>query len=114
MSGNIVDLSCAKCGSNRLRFPVIDEEPVTCEDCGAAGKSLHEVKLLMAAGMPGHETSAAPEKRAERRDRHVAEVDASQADLRDSVAETDRLVVESDKMLRRHRKECDDEEAKGS
>ena len=52
-----------------------------------------------------------PEKRAERRKQHSAEVEASQAELRKSIAETDRLVEESDKMLRRHRKECEDDDA---
>jgi hypothetical protein len=109
MSGKVVDLSCAKCGSNRLRFPAADDEPVTCEDCGAAGKSLHEVKLLLTGGSKAG-TGAKTEKRAERRKRHTSEVEASQTGLRKSVAETDRLVVASDKMLRRHRKECDEEE----
>jgi hypothetical protein len=49
--------------------------------------------------------------RAERRDRHCAEVEKSQAALRRSIAETERLVGESDEMLRRHREECDDGEA---
>jgi hypothetical protein len=46
--------------------------------------------------------------RSERRERHCAEVEASQAALRRSISETARLVDESDEMLRRHRKECDD------
>ena len=50
-------------------------------------------------------------KRAERRAQHTAEVEASQASLRESISETERLVTESDKMLRRHRKECDDDDA---
>jgi hypothetical protein len=49
--------------------------------------------------------------RAERRDRHSEEVEASQAEMRRSIAETQRLVDESDRMLRRHRLECDDAEA---
>jgi hypothetical protein len=48
---------------------------------------------------------------AERRDRHAAEIEESQAALRKSIAETGRLVDESDDMLRRHRKECDDADA---
>jgi hypothetical protein len=43
--------------------------------------------------------------RAERRERHSAEVEASQAALRVSISETERLVEESDEMLRRHRSE---------
>ena len=55
-----------------------------------------------------------PEDRARRRDRQAAEVEASQAKLRASIAETERLVGESDDMLRRHRRETDqDEESEG-
>ena len=50
------------------------------------------------------------EARRRRRDLHAEEVEASQAELRKSIAETERLVGESDKMLRRHRKECDDDD----
>jgi hypothetical protein len=46
-----------------------------------------------------------PKDRAERRDRHSEEVEASQAALRRSIDETERLVEESDAMLRRHRRE---------
>ncbi len=49
--------------------------------------------------------------RAERRDRHAAEVEASQVELRDSIAATERLVDESDRMLRRHRSECEEGDA---
>ena len=50
-------------------------------------------------------------QRQERRDRHAQEVEDSQAQLRKSISETERLVDESDKMLRRHRKECDEDDA---
>jgi hypothetical protein len=49
---------------------------------------------------------------AERRDRHSAEVEASQAELRSSIKETERLVDESDQMLRRHRAECEANDAR--
>ena len=49
--------------------------------------------------------------RAERRDRHAAEVEASQDALRKSIDETERLVEESDEMLRRHRTEHQDGDA---
>ena len=49
-------------------------------------------------------------KRAERREQQSREVEASQAALRESIAETERLVGESDEMLRRHRKECEDDD----
>ena len=52
--------------------------------------------------------------RGERRERHAAEVEASQGALRESIAATEKLVDKSDRMLRRHRKECDDEEQKPS
>ena len=51
------------------------------------------------------------EKRAERRKQHNAEIVASQDGLRKSIAETERLVGESEKMLRRHRKECEEDDA---
>lgn len=50
-------------------------------------------------------------KRAERSEQQSREVEASQEALRNSIAETDRLVGESEAMLRRHRqeREADDE-----
>jgi hypothetical protein len=47
-------------------------------------------------------------KRAQRRERHDREVEASQQALRESISETERLVGESEKMLRRHRQERED------
>jgi hypothetical protein len=108
MSG-VFDLSCRKCGSNRLRFPGEDANPVVCEDCGAAGDSLGAIKKRLGSDAANQERTP-PENRAARRERHTSEVEASQDQLRSSVAETDRLVDASDKMLRRHRKECDDED----
>ena len=52
-----------------------------------------------------------PKKRTERRKQHTAEIEASQDGLRKSIAETERLVGESDEMLRRHRKECEEDDA---
>lgn len=52
--------------------------------------------------------------RAERRDRHSEEVEASQARLRESIRETERLVDESDKMLRQHRREWEEGDAKAN
>jgi len=49
-------------------------------------------------------------KRAERREQQTREVEASQRAMRESITETERLVGESEEMLRRHRKECDDDE----
>jgi len=48
--------------------------------------------------------------RADQRERHAREVEASQDALRASISETQRLVGESDKMLRRHRGEREAEE----
>ena len=45
--------------------------------------------------------------RSERREQQAREVEASQKSLRESIAETNRLVDESEVMLRRHRVECD-------
>jgi len=53
------------------------------------------------------------EDRMKRRERQAAEVEASQAKLRASIAETERLVGESDEMLRRHRRESEEADARG-
>ena len=50
-------------------------------------------------------------KRAARREQQAAEIEANQADLRSSIAESVRLASEADDMLRRHRKECADDDA---
>ena len=54
-------------------------------------------------------------KRAERREQQEREVEESQARMRANIAETERLVGESDKMLKRHREErnVDDAEEEG-
>ena len=49
-------------------------------------------------------------RRAQRREQQSREVEASQKQLRESIAETERLVDESDQMLRRHRQECEDDD----
>lgn len=46
-------------------------------------------------------------ERAEQGERHALEVEASQQAMRESISQTERLVDESDKMLRRHRGERD-------
>jgi hypothetical protein len=50
-------------------------------------------------------------KRAARREQQAVEIEASQASLRANIDEAKRLVDESEAMLRRHRKECEDDEA---
>ena len=52
-------------------------------------------------------------KRSERLTHQAKEVEASQDELRKSISETERLVDESDKMLRRHREELEDDDAEG-
>jgi hypothetical protein len=49
-------------------------------------------------------------KRAARRTQHEHEVECSQQALRDSIAQTQRLVGESEDMLRRHRAECQEDD----
>ena len=49
------------------------------------------------------------EKRTERGERQAREVEASQKALRESISETERLVGESERMLRRHRQEREDD-----
>jgi hypothetical protein len=46
-----------------------------------------------------------------RREQQSLDVEASQEGLRNSIAETERLVGESDRMLKRHRAECDSDDA---
>lgn len=79
-------------------------------------KSLTAVKPNKKAGLNclavGYPTMPDRKTRAERRTQQAAEVEASQAKLRSSIAETERLVGESDMMLRRHRKEWDDDHAR--
>ena len=43
--------------------------------------------------------------KAEQEQRHAVEIEANQQALRESISETERLVDESDKILRRHRGE---------
>lgn len=50
-------------------------------------------------------------RRAQRRVQQTLEIEASQAAMRASIAETERLVEESDLMLKRHRKEREDDDA---
>ena len=49
-------------------------------------------------------------KRAERRANQAREVEESQARLRASIAETERLMDASDEMLKRHRRELEDDD----
>lgn len=53
-------------------------------------------------------------RRTERREQQTREVEASQKAMRESIAETDRLVGESEKMLRRHRQEREDDDNGGA
>ncbi|MFN3727398.1 MAG: hypothetical protein ACK4SZ_13975 [Allosphingosinicella sp.] len=50
-------------------------------------------------------------KRAQRREQQAREVEESQAALRRSISETQRLMDESDAMLARHRRERDEDDA---
>lgn len=95
------DLVCAKCGSNRFNFPRSASDIVKCEDCGTPVASLGELQAKVAGGTK--------ETRAQRIRRHAKEVTESHEKLRASVAETDRLIVASNAMIQRHRRE--DEEA---
>jgi hypothetical protein len=49
------------------------------------------------------------ENRTKLESRQAAEIEAAQIELRRSIAETERLVSESEKRLRRHRQEREDE-----
>jgi len=99
MKSKFPDLVCAKCGSNRFKFPKSVTDAVKCEDCGTPIASLGELQETIVNGN-GH-----GESRDDRLRRHAKEVADSHEQLRASVAETDRLVVASNAMIRRHRKE---------
>lgn len=49
--------------------------------------------------------------KSERRKQHDREIEASQAAMRTSIAETSRLVGESEEMIKRHHDERDADEA---
>jgi hypothetical protein len=51
-----------------------------------------------------------PTSRKTRQDRHAREIEKSQSELRDSISKTQQLLDESDDMLKRHRRECDEED----
>lgn len=99
------NLSCRSCGSNRLSFPASDDDSVTCDDCGASVLTLREAKALIA----GSDGKTPAQRFAFRRARHLDEIEASNTAMRKSIKETDRLVGLSDKMLKRHHRECDDD-----
>ncbi len=48
------------------------------------------------------------ESREQRRSRQDREFEASQRGLRESIARTRKLLDQSDQMIQRHRKECDE------
>ena len=52
-----------------------------------------------------------PESRRERRDRQQREIEDSQRELRESIANTQRLLDQSDEMLKRHRRETEEDDA---
>lgn len=54
------------------------------------------------------------ERRAKRRQQQAIEIEANQTKLRASIAESKRLVDEADDMLRRHRKEREDDDAESA
>lgn len=51
------------------------------------------------------------EKRAARREQQAVEVEANRKALRESIAESKRLVDESDAMIQRHRKESEEDDS---
>lgn len=101
MKSKFPSLVCAKCGSNRLKFPKSAADAVTCDDCGHTVASLAELQEKIVNGGNSVET------RAQRRNRHAREVAESHEQMRASVATTDRLIAASHDMMKRHRKEDD-------
>lgn len=51
------------------------------------------------------------DRRSSRAAQHSREIEENQEALRRSIAETERLVTESENMLRRHRRERDEDES---
>jgi uncharacterized Zn finger protein (UPF0148 family) len=102
MKSTFPDLVCTQCGSNRFKFPKSADGDVKCEDCGHPVASLKDLPARI-VGNPRRK-----ESKTDRLARHAAEVAKSHEELRASVAETDRLIVSSNEMLRRHREELDD------
>lgn len=49
-------------------------------------------------------------ERVEQGQRHALEIEASQRAMRESISETERLVDESEKILRRHRRERENDD----
>jgi hypothetical protein len=49
-----------------------------------------------------------PASRKARRDRQSVEVEESQQKLRDNIEQAKQLLDDSEQMLKRHRKECED------
>ena len=99
MKTKFPDLACAQCGSNRLRFPKSADDTVKCEECGTPVASLSELQARIVDG------GKTRESRRRRIERHAREVADSHTQLRTSVAETDRLIVASNEMIQRHRRE---------
>jgi ribosomal protein S27E len=99
MKNRFPNLVCLACGSNRFRFPRSVDHEVKCEDCGHPVATLAELQDKIANGHKPGET------RDDRVKRHSREVANSHEQLRASVAETDRLIVASTEMIKRHRRE---------
>lgn len=57
--------------------------------------------------------AAIPDKRqrADRREQQAKEIEANQKALRESIAESQRLVAESETILKRHRREREEDDA---
>ncbi len=90
----LLRLRTAKEASANVRFEWKADYRRARETCGGAGRFGPMV--------------SSKQDRAERRERHSREVEASQKALRASISETERLVGESEEMLRRHREERED------
>jgi len=102
MKSRFPDLVCPECGSNRFKFPKTSSEALRCDECGHEVASLDALQSQIVAKANGKES------RADRARRHAAEIADSHEKLRASVAQTDRLIVASNAMLKRHRQESDD------
>lgn len=103
MKSRYPDLVCPKCGSNKFKFPKTSSDAVQCGDCGHEFATLDTLEEKIVAKAKSAET------RVQRTRRHASEVADSHDKMRANVAETDRLIIQSNETLTRHRRENEED-----
>lgn len=89
--------------------------PVSAKTAAISANSGHRSRLH-ACGVPSHPRSLETKTKNTQKahsaaKQHTAKIEASRHSLWKSIAATERLVGESDATLRRHRQECEDDDA---